>query len=288
MNDVITKKKSGLEIEHFARITDCYTPHVRHFIRWCDDRAITEVTEDCVRRYFAELNHSGLRAGTIRVKRSAVKKRIRQLMEAAPLDDQVRLDRLLSNLDTFGDTRAPKIATQAVMTAKVISESERMMLIAAATPRLGHVLELLWMTGLRISEALNIRVSDCTVEGEVVDIVVLGKGRKERHVQIRRSLYDKIRTLYHGQEYLFATQRGRPYDRVYIAHELHKLALRVLGRSVSPHCYRHSFATRKIRSTGNLKGVSVYLGHASTSVTSSMYDHNMLSAAELLSEAEIL
>lgn len=51
--------------------------------------------------------------------------------------------------------------------------------------------------------------------------------------------------------------------------------------------YRHSFCTRKIRQTGNLKGVSEYVGHSSTAITANMYDHNLLSAGDIL-EAELV
>ena len=289
MNDLLTKQQTqtGLDLDRFEAFEDCYASHVRHFIKWCKDHGYSSVIDDCVRQYFTELNHSGYRAGTIRIKRSAVKKRIRQLMEHAPIDDQVRLDRVLSNLDNFGETRAPKIASTAIRSEKTISEAERMILVAAASERLSLMLEFLWCTGCRVSEMTGITLADCTGEGETVDIRVVGKGSKERYLTIRKSLFDKIRDFYRGELYLFETQNGRLYDRSYISNQIHKLGKRTLGRSISSHSYRHSFATRKIKATANLKGVSVYLGHSTTAITANMYDHNLLSNDDLL-DAEIV
>ena len=285
--NLLTKQQTGLDLDRFEGFEDCYSSHVRHFIKWCKGHGYSSVIDESVRQYFVELNHSGYRAGTIRIKRSAVKKRIRQLMEHAPIDAQVRLDRVLSNLDNFGETRAPKVASTAIRSEKTINETERMILVSAASERLSLMLEFLWCTGCRVSEMIGITCADCTGEGETVDIRVVGKGSKERHLTIRKSLFDKIRDFYRGEIYLFETQNGHAYDRSYISNQIHRLGKRTLGRSISCHSYRHSFATRKIKATANLKGVSVYLGHSTTAITANMYDHNLLSNDELL-DAEIV
>ena len=282
-----TLQRYGTSTDHIPlssveAFEDTYTHHVRDYVRYCRERGDDAVTEENVHAYFADLNESTYAAGTIRIKRQAVKKRIRQLMQNAPLDTQVRLDRYLRNLDNFGETKAPKVASTAVRHDKVISENEREMLLAATTRRLGLMMEFLWSTGCRVSEMIGIRVGDCRREGDIIDIRVVGKGNKERHVILAPSLYEKIRDYYRGEEHLFETQTGRQYQRTYVSDQIHKLGRRVLGRSISAHTYRHSFCTRKIKQTGNLKGVSQYVGHSSTAITANMYDHNLLSAGDIL------
>ena len=268
-------------------LEDTYTHHVRDFVRYCRGRGEDSVTEENVREYFTYLNKSTYAAGTIRIKRQAVKKRIRQLLEKAPPDMQDRLDRYLHNLDTFGETRAPKIASAAVRHDKVITNEERQMLVAAASKRQALMMEFLWSTGCRVSEMIGIRLGDCRREGDLIDIRIIGKGNKERHVILSPSLFDKIRDYFQGSTYLFETQNGRQYRRTYVSDQIHNLGRRVLRRSISAHTYRHSFCTRKIRQTGNLKGVSQYVGHSSTAITANMYDHNLLSAGEIL-ETELV
>jgi len=267
-------------------IDDTYSYHARDFVAFCKAGA-RDVNADTVKAYFEHLKDSTYKAGTQRIKRQAIKKRIRQLMENAPIDDQVRLDQVLKNLDKFGKSKAPSVASSAVRQNKVINEGERLLLLATATKRLGLIMEFLWMTGCRIGEVVGVRIGDCIIEGGQVDVRVMGKGSKERHVFIKISLYEKVRTFFDGSTYLFETQGGKPYRRNYVSDQIHALGLKVLKRSISAHSYRHSFATRKIRNTGNLKGVSKYLGHSSTSITSDMYDHNLLGTGDLLEDERI-
>ena len=282
MNTLI-RSTDSFQLSAIESIRDTYTHHAKAFTRFCRDRGESAVTEESVRDYFVWLAESSYKAGTILIKRSAVKKRLRQLAENAPLEMQVKLDRFLSNLDGFGATRAPKV--QYSTGDKVINSEERQLLLAKATPRLGYIMEFLWLTGCRISEVINIRLRDCRVDGNRVIVTVTGKRRKEREVKITVSLYERLRAFYRGEEFLFETQKARPYTRTYVTGRIQTLGRRVLGRTIGAHSYRHSFATRMIRQTNNLKGVSEYLGHANTSTTSMMYDHNMLSDADLLEES---
>ena len=149
------------------------------------------------------------------------------------------------------------------------------------------MMEFLWLTGCRVSEMVTARVGACNRSGDTVDISVIGKGNKERHVIIKSSFFDKLRDFYRGEEFLFETQTGKQYRRSYVSDQIHKLGRKVLRRSISAHSYRHSFATRKIRQTNNLKGVSVYMGHSSTAITANMYDHNLLGDADLLEDEKV-
>ena len=276
--------KSDRALQFIESQKDNYTEHAKAFTRWIRENN-REVDLDSVRDYFIFLNNSAYAAGTICMKRAVVKKRIRQLMQNAPIDDRIRMDTVLKDLDTFGDTRAPKMASHAVGNNKVISESERMILISRATPRLALMMEFLWLTGCRVSEMTGIKIGHCKKEAGAVYIKVTGKGSKTREVQITAAFYDTVRAFYRGEQYLFETAGGKQYSRSYISGQIAKLTKRELGRALGAHCFRHSFATRKIKNTGNLKGVSQYLGHSSTAITSDMYDHNLLDGGDLLEES---
>jgi len=268
-------------------LEDTYTEHVKAFTAWCRQSG-RGFDLEAIRAYFTELNASDYAAGTVRVKRTAVKKRARQWLRQSGCDATqcAKLEAELKELDGFGDTRAPSVATRAVGSGKVISPEERQILLSVSTYRFGLVLEFLWATGARISEAVNVKLGHCQRQADAVDVRVIGKNSKERHLRIRASLYDKILAEYRGELWLFETTGGKPLSRTYVSGQIRRKAQKYLGRRLGAHCYRHSFATRKIRQTGNLKGVSEYLGHSSTSITSDMYDHNLLGDADLLGEEE--
>ena len=125
------------------------------------------------------------------------------------------------------------------------------------------------MTNIAIAEKLGLtRIS-------------VGKWRRRYLERGIEGLYDELRAFYRGEEYLFETQTGGRYDPAYVTHRIKAVSRRTLGRALNAHCMRHSFATNTIRRTGNLKGVSEYLGHSSTSITSDLYDHSILSDADL-------
>ena len=276
--------KSDQAINFIEQIQDSYSAHAKDFTAWVrsQDRA---VDFEAVRDYFIHLNGSGYSANTVRVKRQAVKKRIRQLMQDAPIDDRIRLDVVLGDLDKFGETRAPKMATPAIGSEKVISRDDCMTLASKASNRLALIIEFLWQTGCRVSEMTNIRPGDCKLQGGVVIITVTGKGKKQRDVRISETTFNQIRDFYRGEEFLFETEKGNQYPRTYVSEQIRNLSRRVLNRTLGAHSFRHSFATRKIRETQNLKGVSVYLGHSSTAITADMYDHNLLGDSDLLGDS---
>jgi integrase len=275
-------------IEQAAAIRDNYTYQTRHWIAWTRERGLG-VNEESIREYFRFLNEeSGYTAGTIRNKRQAVKKRVRQLFQNAPIEERMKIDRLLSDLDHEHDTKAPKVASDAVTEDKVLSPVEyREMLMRARTDRQRAFLRTLWDTGMRVSELTGIRLERCEVGEKVVKVRIVGKGAKERFIRIQRALYDYVRETFNGSTYLFETQGGKPYQRDYVSLQVKKMG-RLIGRKVSAHSLRHSWASRKVQQLpGKLDAVSRYLGHSSTSITLNMYCHSQLSDAELF-EAEAI
>ena len=89
-------------------------------------------------------------------------------------------------------------------------------------------------------------------------------------------MLEAIRSTFHGETYLFQTQGGKPYRTTYVSYEITKAGRRILGRKISAHSMRHSFATLTIRDGASIKAVSKYLGHSSTAITMDMYVHESL------------
>lgn len=116
----------------------------------------------------------------------------------------------------------------------------------------------------------------------------MGKGKKERYVWIPLVLCRRILATFGGTVYLFETSAGKPYSRSYVSNQIAKLGRAILGRRISAHTFRHSFATRKIKETAKIQAVSEYLGHSSVAITLSLYCHEELSEEDLSSESDMI
>lgn len=266
-------------------ISDNYRYHVRQFVEWLGGR---DLTAEAVQAYFVALNDSQYSAGTKRVKRAAVKKRLRQLARMGGLGSDIsrNLDQFLKDLDAEPATKAPKVNTVEVGSEKVVSHEEYLLLVHhARSRRQVAFIKFLWATGCRVSEMCGIRRGDWDLGEKAVRIRVNGKGSKERWVRIPRGLFDEIRAIFAGEEWLFETSGGKALRRSYVSDQIARLGRDILRRKISAHTFRHTFATRMIRETRKVQAVSKYLGHSSPSITLSMYVHEELDDAELFSEA---
>lgn len=149
------------------------------------------------------------------------------------------------------------------------------------------IITLLYKHGLRISELLNIKLSDIHKQNDNLYLInITGKGHKERQIKINNNLYNQIidllNTYSNNQtDYIFQTLHGKNIDRIFITKEIKRIAKRILNKNISSHSLRHSFATNLYKITGNIKGISQYIGHSTIKTTIDMYIHNDLTAYEL-------
>lgn len=264
-----------------ATYQDAYTYQVRHFIKWARANGKT-IDQEGITDYFRALNESGYTAATIRNKRSAVKRRVRQLFHDAPIDARLKIERVLNDLEHDADTKAPKVNTNEITPDRVLTlQDYRAILDACRSARQRAFIMFLYSTGCRVSEMTGIRLEQCDVMGATVKIRVMGKGKKERFVRIPSDLFNQVRGIFNGKTYLFETGPGRQYAREYVSSQIKKIG-KIIGREISAHSLRHSFATRKVQQfPGKLDAVSRYLGHSSPSITLAMYCHSSLTDAEL-------
>ncbi|MGF7138427.1 site-specific tyrosine recombinase XerD [Roseimarinus sediminis] len=144
------------------------------------------------------------------------------------------------------------------------------------------ILETLYSCGLRVSELVNLKVSNLFFEQGYIKIE--GKGDKERLVpiseramlEIKKYLegYRKTLKIVHGAEdILFLNRRGQKLSRVMIFTIIKNLAGKLnLNKKISPHTFRHSFATHLIDGGADLRAVQEMLGHESI-LTTEIYTH---------------
>jgi integrase/recombinase XerD len=142
------------------------------------------------------------------------------------------------------------------------------------------IIETLYGCGLRVSELVNLRLTDIHYnEGFVL---VTGKGNKQRLVPINDialkqiDLYKQDRNalpVIHDENIVFLNRRGRGLTRAMIFHIIKDLAAKAaITKNISPHTFRHSFATHMVQAGADLRAVQEMLGHESI-MTTEIYAH---------------
>lgn len=144
------------------------------------------------------------------------------------------------------------------------------------------MLEMLYSSGLRVSELVNLKIGN--VYFDLGFLRVIGKGNKERLVPIGKDalkflkIYlEEIRVhvpVQKGSEsHVFLNRRGKKLSRVMIFMIIRELAAKTrLNKTISPHTFRHSFATHLIEGGADLRAVQEMLGHESITTTE-IYTH---------------
>lgn len=191
----------------------------------------------------------------------------------------------LRNDDPSEGLELPKIGRK-LPEVLTIEEIDRIIaqidLASAEGQRNKAIIETLYSCGLRVSELVNLRFVDCFFEEGFVRVI--GKGNKERLVPVSPSVIAEVgayvatdRTLVpikKGQEaYVFLNRRGAQLTRVMIFTIIKNLAtLAGIQKNISPHTFRHSFATHLIEGGANLRAIQDMLGHESITTTE-IYTH---------------
>lgn len=136
------------------------------------------------------------------------------------------------------------------------------------------MVELLYSSGLRVSELINLRIQDINLEGGFIRVI--GKGSKERVVPVSRRTIKRIKEYVRSyrnhllgrrsSDFLFTTSRGRAMTRQRLWQAL-KVYGKQAGLDLSPHTLRHSFATHLLDGGADLRSVQKMLGHSDISTT---------------------
>ena len=142
------------------------------------------------------------------------------------------------------------------------------------------IIETLYGCGLRVSELVNLHLTDIHYNEEY--ITVTGKGNKQRLVPISKKalkeidIYKQDRNrlpLIHDQNILYLNRRGARLTRAMIFTIIKNLAAKAgIRKTISPHTFRHSFATHMIEAGADLRAVQEMLGHESI-LTTEIYTH---------------
>lgn len=235
----------------------------------------TEVSATHLQEFFQWLYELGLSARTQARILSALKTFFRYLL----IEDRIEQD-------PTEYLEAPRLARKI---PEILSYAEIQAMLLAIDLSTDHgvrnraILETLYACGLRVSELTELRLTH--IFPDIGFIRIVGKGNKERVVPIgpealkHIDLYlagvrKRMRNIHPDHEnYLFLNRRGRRLSRVMIFNIVRETARKAgLSRKVSPHTFRHSFATHLVEGGADLKAVQDMLGHESI-ITTEIYTH---------------
>lgn len=258
----------------------------------------SEITKSMVQGFSASLFRQGMARSSMARKLSALRSLFRHLLRLHKIDsdpcagvrnpkqDQrhpamLNVDQAFSLLD---EKPEEKSAPPSSSTPANADETFRLRDMA--------LLELLYGSGLRISEALGLDVND--VRPESGHVQVMGKGSKERIVPLSDTCRDALSRWLavrdrvppvHGERAAFLGRRGKRLDRRQAARILEERAAEAgIPQHISPHDLRHSFATHLLEGGADLRAVQELLGHSRISTTQ-RYTHLNLDALTRIYDA---
>jgi len=261
---------------------DSYNDDARlfvNFLRRGNFGVTLEGLEDYSRYLDSQIAGKRYSAHTYNKRLQGAKERLRYLFENSP--SAMNTVTRLRFEEALKAVKLKKVNSAAISEDNVLSEQEVKRLIIESTDKtISVMIEFLFATGLRISEMLGILITDIVRSNGKCTIRVLGKRRKERKVYVATALVDEVKEQFHSSTYLFE-HNGRPYNRISITNRIAIQGRVILGKQISAHTFRHSFATTTLKRTSNLKGVSKYLGHSSVSTTVNLYVHTELTWEEI-------
>ncbi len=260
------RRLSPLTCKHYRRDLDALS-------RWCDAQGIdswASLDSEHLRSFTAAAYRKGMSAKSLQRRLSAVRMFFRYLLRekhvsrnpvssvSAPkagkrLPGNLDADRMARLLDLPGD--------------------------GPLVDRDRAILELLYSSGLRLAELVDLDCGDVDMQDATVRVT--GKGNKDRIVPVGRKALQALESWQGsrgqiadtGETALFVSQRGgRISSRSVQARVKHWAKRQGIDANVYPHLFRHSFATHLLESSHDLRGVQELLGHANISTTQ-VYTH---------------
>jgi len=274
----IKEFKSYLKIERSLsdNTIDSYLRDVRKLAEFSEEKELNElqITKAEVKEFIAFINTEGISARS----QSRIISGIKAFYKYLILEDYLKVN-------PTELIESPKIGMKLPDTLSVIEIDSLISAIDLSHPqgeRNRAILEVLYSCGLRVSELTNLKLSNIRFKEGYVKVV--GKGNKERFapiggvaIKFLKIYLKEIRThqdIKKGSEdIVFLNRRGKQLTRVMIFTIIKDLATKIgMKKKISPHTFRHSFATHLIEGGADLRAIQEMLGHESITTTE-IYTH---------------
>lgn len=221
--------------------------------------------------FFDSAAERNLRPRTLQVYKCQIRRILEELINRNP-EKFSTLDRYKLE-QTFKHMKSGIVQTRAVPEEKILSIDEINELVSSVPKRLSLIIRFLAVTGVRISELTGILTYNCEVFHKSVRITFIGKRKKQRSIKIRKPLYNEIIRVFQPCGILFCKKDMNKYTPDHLNKQISKYGLKVLGKNITAHMFRHSFATRMKAEGYDLNAIADWLGHSDKSITDEMYNH---------------
>lgn len=275
--DIVSKYKSYLLLEKglSKNSIEAYTDDLLKLINYLEneDLKIQQVKLDDLQQFISQLYDLGINARSV----ARILSGIRSFFNYLILDGYIQEDP--SEL-----LETPKIGLK-LPTVLSLPEIEKIKESVDVSTKEGHrnraIIEVLYSCGLRISELINLKFSDMFLDDGFIRVE--GKGSKQRLVPISEVAIKEIsnylldRKLYDvkkgAENVVFLSNRGTPISRIMVFHFIKQYALLAgIQKNISPHTFRHSFATHLLEGGANIRAIQQMLGHEKITTTE-IYTH---------------
>ena len=247
-----------------------YEADISSFFQWLDneDLKYKNLQEDHINQYISFLFQRKMRSSSVNRKISSIKSFYiflvkRNFVKNSPLNDLVTPKQEKYLPESMSEAEVDKLLNSPDVTNKIENRDKAM-------------IEMLYATGMRISELVNLKITDVDMKRCVIK--VFGKGSKERLVPFGETALDSLRSYLNEREQssskeIFLSNRGKKMTRVAFWQRVKIYLIREnLKNSISPHTLRHAFATHLLNRGADLRSVQLLLGHSDLSTTQ-IYTH---------------
>ncbi|GAB6159324.1 tyrosine recombinase [Desulfotomaculum varum] len=272
-----------------ARSTlDAYRKDIAYFAKWYMDMSDKEphpwdITSIDLREYQGYMqNIQGLKPATVNRRMAALEKYIKWAYGKG------YVDRLPAFPKTIREQKAPPKALERVEQNRLLREVER-----RGKARDVALIRILMSCGLRVGEAISIRLADINIGERHGSVTVRGKGNKYREVPVppeaRRAIREWLeeRVKRHpDSEWLFPNRKGGHITARYIERMVKNIG-KFAGLDIHPHVLRHTAATNMVRTGADLVTVAQILGHADLNTTAIYTKPDRKTMMEALEKGEM-
>ena len=247
-----------------------YEADISSFFQWLDneDLKYKNLQEDHINQYISFLFQRKMRSSSVNRKISSIKSFYiflvkRNFLKNSPLNDLVTPKQEKYLPESMSEAEVDKLLNSPDVANKIENRDKAM-------------IEMLYATGMRISELVNLKITDVDMKRCVVK--VFGKGSKERLVPFGETALDSLKSYLNDREQssskeIFLSNRGKKMTRVAFWQRVKVYLIREnLKNSISPHTLRHAFATHLLNRGADLRSVQLLLGHSDLSTTQ-IYTH---------------
>jgi integrase/recombinase XerD len=278
MQEILTRYLNHLLVERgvASNTLEAYGRDLRRYFQFLLHKDITQLQDvkpEVIIEYLVQIKGEGLSANSMNRALAALRGLYKYLIQ-----EKIITSSPLTNIDLAKVwMRLPDTISKEEMNVILIQPG----ILTPAAMRDSAMLELLYATGIRVSELINLTMN--SVNWQVGFLVVMGKGSKERIVPVGKTAYDCTRLYVDNArpqlmqkkttDVLFLNRFGTKFTRQGLWKIVIKYAKKAgLQKKVHPHTFRHSFATHLLEGGADLRTVQVMLGHADISTTQ-IYTH---------------